>query len=375
MRQLTLLGMAFVTCADRRAAAAEPAPAATKQTRQRPVERTVTAADRAFWSFQPVPTPTPGRPGRRLATDAGRPLPPRTWKPAASACARRADRRTLLRRVTFDLIGLPPTPEEVDAFLADPSPDAYEKVVDRLLASPALRRAVGPALARRGPLRRDAAAATTNVAYPHAWRYRDYVIARVQRGQALRPVRPRAARRRRAARPRRPADEAEQLIATGFLAPRPEGRCAERRRQDADGPCIDEQIDTRRQGVPGPDRRLRPLPRPQVRPDPARRLLRPGRHLHEHQGDRPRTPTRSGSATASGRRGAGATPPAAMARPRATGQDLPRPLRGSHLTGSGPVVPRLSCRSCAGEPARPARRRRAAGCELARVDRAARTTR
>ena len=47
-----------------------------------------------------------------------------------------ADKRTLLRRVTFDLTGLPPTPEEIDAFLADSSPDAFEKVVDRLLASP-----------------------------------------------------------------------------------------------------------------------------------------------------------------------------------------------------------------------------------------------
>jgi hypothetical protein len=51
--------------------------------------------------------------------------------------SREADRARLIRRVTFDLTGLPPTPEEVDRFLADPSPDAYESVVDRLLASPA----------------------------------------------------------------------------------------------------------------------------------------------------------------------------------------------------------------------------------------------
>ncbi|CAE7438762.1 unnamed protein product, partial [Symbiodinium sp. CCMP2456] len=47
-----------------------------------------------------------------------------------------ADKRTLIRRVTLDLIGLPPTPQEVEAFLGDDSPDAYEKLVDRLLASP-----------------------------------------------------------------------------------------------------------------------------------------------------------------------------------------------------------------------------------------------
>ncbi len=47
-----------------------------------------------------------------------------------------ADRRTLIRRLTFDLHGLPPTPEEIDAFEQDASPEAYENLVDRLLASP-----------------------------------------------------------------------------------------------------------------------------------------------------------------------------------------------------------------------------------------------
>ena len=47
-----------------------------------------------------------------------------------------ADRATLIRRLTFDLTGLPPTPDELDAFVGDPSPDAYETLVDRLLASP-----------------------------------------------------------------------------------------------------------------------------------------------------------------------------------------------------------------------------------------------
>jgi hypothetical protein len=86
-----------------------------------------------------------------------------------------ADRRTLLRRLSFDLTGLPPTPEEVEAFVADPAPDAYERLVDRLLASPRLGerwarhwldvvRYADTAGFKRDPLR------------PAAFRYRDYVI-------------------------------------------------------------------------------------------------------------------------------------------------------------------------------------------------------
>ncbi|MCW3050973.1 MAG: hypothetical protein JWN14_143, partial [Chthonomonadales bacterium] len=86
------------------------------------------------------------------------------------------DRRTLLRRVTFDLTGLPPTQEEIDAFLRDNSPNAYEKVVDRLLASPNY----GEHWARHWlDLARYAESEgfKSDEIRPDAWRYRDYVIA------------------------------------------------------------------------------------------------------------------------------------------------------------------------------------------------------
>ena len=82
---------------------------------------------------------------------------------------------SLIRRVTFDLTGLPPTPAEVDAFVHDRSPDAYEKVVDRLLAS--------PHYGERWALKwldvvryADTNGFELDADRPHAWRYRDYVI-------------------------------------------------------------------------------------------------------------------------------------------------------------------------------------------------------
>jgi hypothetical protein len=94
---------------------------------------------------------------------------------AGLAPAPPASREQLLRRVTFDLTGLPPTPEEIDAFLADASPGAYDKVVDRLLASPAYGE-------RWGRHWLDLARFAESNGYefdevrPDAWRYRDYVI-------------------------------------------------------------------------------------------------------------------------------------------------------------------------------------------------------
>ena len=89
--------------------------------------------------------------------------------------APQADRATLVRRVTFDLIGLPPTQEEVDGFVEDKSPDAYQKVVERLLASPHY----GERWARHWlDLVRYAETDghEFDVDKPNAWRYRDYVI-------------------------------------------------------------------------------------------------------------------------------------------------------------------------------------------------------
>jgi hypothetical protein len=86
-----------------------------------------------------------------------------------------ATKRQLVRRVYFDLLGLPPTPEEVDAFVNDPSPDAYEALVDRLLASPQY----GERWAQQW-LDVVRYAETEDFEYdrsiPGAWRYRDYVI-------------------------------------------------------------------------------------------------------------------------------------------------------------------------------------------------------
>jgi hypothetical protein len=89
--------------------------------------------------------------------------------------APRASREQLIRRVTFGLTGLPPTPEEVDAFVADTSPDAWAKVVDRLLASPHYGERWGRHwldLARYA----DSNGYEFDEPRPDAWRYRDYVI-------------------------------------------------------------------------------------------------------------------------------------------------------------------------------------------------------
>lgn len=89
--------------------------------------------------------------------------------------SKKADRRTLIRRLTFDLHGLPPTPEQVEKFVQDPDPEAYRKLVDRLLDSPHY----GERFARHWldlAHYADTHGFERDRRRPHAWRYRDYVI-------------------------------------------------------------------------------------------------------------------------------------------------------------------------------------------------------
>ncbi len=135
--------------------------------------RDFTAAERNHWAFRPISAPAAppidqGRTpidsfiGGRLSEKGLRISPP-------------ADRVTLIRRATLDLTGLPPTPDEVDQFLRDASPDAFERVIDRLLLSPHY----GERWARHWlDLARFAESEgfKSDETRPNVWRYRDYVI-------------------------------------------------------------------------------------------------------------------------------------------------------------------------------------------------------
>lgn len=132
--------------------------------------------ERQFWAFQP-----PRKSAVPTVKDASWPkndidrfilakLEEKNLRPAA-----KADKRTLIRRATFDLTGLPPTVEDVEAFLADESDEAFAKVVERLLASPQY----GERWARHWlDIARyaDSNGLDENIAHGNAWRYRDYVV-------------------------------------------------------------------------------------------------------------------------------------------------------------------------------------------------------
>lgn len=131
---------------------------------------------RKFWSMRPVPLVEVPKVARAewVSTPIDNFLLAKL-ESCGLTPASQADKRTLIRRLTFDLIGLPPTEEEIAAFLTDDSANAYSKLVDRLLASPQYGVRWGRHwldVARYA----DSNGLDENLALGNAWRYRDYVV-------------------------------------------------------------------------------------------------------------------------------------------------------------------------------------------------------
>ena len=202
----------------------------------------ITAADRQYWAFQPVKDPAP--PAVKAAAWAKNPLDRFVLAKLEEkhlTPAKPAGKLTLLRRVTYDLTGLPPTPEEIAAFEADNSPTAFARVVDQLLAKPQYGEHWGRHwldVARFA----DSTGMDEDHVYPNAWRYRDYVtnafnndlpfnrfVMEQIAGDLL---------------PGQNAEEKQRgIVATGFLAlgPKP---LAQQDRIQMIYDVVDEQIDT-----------------------------------------------------------------------------------------------------------------------------------
>ena len=220
------------------------------------------------WAFEPMHRLAPAagpRPG--LDQEPDRPVRARPARDRR-ACARRPrpTQTTLIRRLCLDLTGLPPTPEEVDAFLAAPRPSRTRQLVDRLLASPhygermAMDWLDGARFADTNGFQNDFARTM--------WPWRDWVIAAFNRNQPFDRF-----LIEQLAGDLLPGATLAQRIATGFNR---------NNRTVTEAGSIDEEYRDRERrrprrdhgdGLPRPDDGLRPLPRPQVRPGLAGRVL------------------------------------------------------------------------------------------------------
>ncbi len=204
---------------------------------------------KTFWSFQPVQAPAlPDISDKAWAwTDLDRFVRAGQETKGTQPVAE-ADRMVMVRRVYFDLIGLPPTPEQTNAFINDPDTNVLEKTVDKLLKSPQFGERWGRHwldIARYG----ESTGKERNFPFPEAWRYRDYVIDALNKdkpyddfireqiaGDLLSAV---SAKERN-----------EHLIATAFLAMGPKS-VAEKDRALFRNDLIDEQIDVVTRGFMG----------------------------------------------------------------------------------------------------------------------------
>jgi hypothetical protein len=177
----------------------------------RAAEKPITAEDRRHWAF--VAPTRPEVPRVKEGRWVRNPIDAfilAALEENQLRHAPEADRATLLRRLRFDLTGLPPTPQEVEAFTKDDAPDAYEKLVDRLLASPEYGERWAQHwldLARYA----DTDGFEFDQARPNAWRYRDWVVNALNRDLPYDEF-----LRRQIAGDEAAPDDASAFIATGF---------------------------------------------------------------------------------------------------------------------------------------------------------------
>ncbi len=213
------------------------------------VKKTDPDDGRKWWSFQPLAKPAVPQPADAswAKSDVDRfvlaGLEAKGLKPVADA-----DKATLIRRAYFDLIGLPPSLKEIDNFITDKSPDAFAKVVDHLLASPQFGERWGRHwldVARYA----ESSGKDVNIAFPYAWRYRDYVIGSFNADKPYDEfIREQIAGDLLTAQDDR--KRADQLMGTGFLAIGAKG-LNERNPKQFAADLADEQIDTMSQAILG----------------------------------------------------------------------------------------------------------------------------
>jgi mono/diheme cytochrome c family protein len=187
----------------------------------------ITADERAYWFYQPLKPPAVP-----AVTPADRVRNPIDAFVLAKLREKGlgfnpdADRETLVRRATFDLTGLPPARKEIDDFVKDESPDAYEKLLDRLLASPAYGERWGRHWLDAAGYADSDGDGNTDTVRQFAWRYRDYVIRALNADKPLdRFVTEQLAGDELLPRPwaNLKPEQVDLLAATGFLRTAPDG--------------------------------------------------------------------------------------------------------------------------------------------------------
>jgi hypothetical protein len=209
------------------------------------MERPITQAERDYWTFKlPVQTPPPVVANKNFVNPIDRFLEKTRVEHGVKA-APRADKNTLVRRAYLDLLGLPPTPAQVQEFVSDQSPDAWENLIDKLLASPHYGERYGRHwldVARYA----DSGGFEYDIHRPNAWRYRDYVIKSFNQDKAFTQFITEQLAAMRWITARRTA-----LVATGFLRMGPRVLFREKDNPERRFDYLDEMIGTIGKGMLG----------------------------------------------------------------------------------------------------------------------------